>query len=294
MLEWKAFSSVVSQADWAELACILNNRQLLAGAEMQQYLNREINEEDAEFAVENIRGQISWRKTQMPAGYPFAVSGGNIIQSADWHDFLPYTFMLLLSTHDFFDETRINRWNEIAKLFERTVNAFVKLHLGNAINIGSPRIPKEAPKSFQKCINHVAIQMNESKGVSPRISWHKDGGVDVIGWKKLDERPGKIVFLVQCAAGESWRDKEMIPLESWREWIFFATKPIEVLAFPSIYFIGSYPEEEESWRFCCQGRLLMDRLRLAAFDSTGLPADLRTAIGDWCDQQLINLSRAAE
>jgi hypothetical protein len=225
VLEWTTFADPVSQADWAELSCLLRDRPNLSGPEISQFLNREIGEEDAEKIVENIKGQVAWRRRQMQNGYPFDLSEGNLYRRAEWRDFLPYTFMLLLDTHSYYEKTKIRRWNQIAKLFERLVTQSMRLHLGNAINIGSPRIPTEAPISFQKCIAHICRVVNERKGQPSRIHWHKDGGVDVIGWKKLDERPGKVVFLVQCAAGENWKTKQSVPLKSWSEWIFFATQP---------------------------------------------------------------------
>jgi hypothetical protein len=115
--------------------------------------------------------------------------------------------------------------------------------------------------------------------------------VDVIGWKKIDARPGKIVFLVQCAAGENWETKEDIPFNSWHEWILFATKPLEVLAFPSIYFAQN--QYEEAWRFRSQGKLLMDRLRLANIDSRNLPDNLRAQLDGWCGDQLAKLPGSA-
>jgi len=295
MLEWTTFPDVDSQADWAELSCFLARRRTLSGPGIRQFLSREIGEDEAETVLENIKSQIDWRSAQMPDRYPFGIIEGNVVRTHDWQDHLPYTFMLLLSMNDLFAETTIwgKQWNEAAKLFERVVTESIKLHLGDAINIGSPRLPAEAPKSFQKCVPFVCKKINERKGQPPRIHWHKDGGVDVLAWRKLDDRPGKVIFLIQCAAGEKWKTKEEIPIKSWHEWIFFATEPLKVLAFPFVFSIQN-EEKEEVWRYKCQGRLLMDRLRLAPFTTDNLPTDLRALLLSWCNDQMDKLPATRE
>jgi hypothetical protein len=295
VLEWTTFPEVDCQADWAELSCFLVRGRTLSGAGIRQFLNREAGEDEAEAFLENIKAQIGWRTVQMPSLYPFSITEGNIVRTHDWQDLLPYAFMLLLSTSGFYKGATIRggQWNETAKLFERVVTEFTKRHLGNALNIGSPRLPAEAPKSFRECVPFICKKINERKGQPPRIHWHKDGGVDVIGWRKLDERPGKVVFLIQCAAGENWKTKEEIPVKSWHEWILFATVPLRVLAFPFVFGIQTEPEEED-WRFRCQGRLLMDRLRLGSFSTVDLSTDLRTLLQAWCSNQIDRLPEIEE
>jgi hypothetical protein len=108
--------------------------------------------------------------------------------------------------------------------------------------------------------------------------------VDVVGWRKFDDRPGKILFLVQCAAGENWKNKDRIPLERWKRWIFFASRPLEVLAFPEVYSIRT-SIEGKSWLEFHEGRVIMDRLRIAVFDSRKVPTDLKLQLSNWCGEQ---------
>lgn len=288
MLEWKNFPDPVSEADWAELSCFTKNSPTLSGSEIIQFLNRQMSEENAATVLEDIREQINWRETQLRDLYPFELSQGAIVRRTRWKDVLPYTFMLLLSFHEHYEETRIKRWNKVAKMFERLVTVSIREHLGNAIRIGSPRTPPESPRSFLECIPHLCAITGEKKGTIPKMPWHKDAGVDVIGWKKLDERPGKVIFLVQCAAGGNWRRKDRVKLRRWSRMIYFATNPIEVLAFPQVYNIQNQLAEE-TWIDECEGRLLLDRLRLATFNAGSLPADLRKEILEWSGAQMDKL-----
>jgi hypothetical protein len=267
---------------------LIARKRTLSGSEILQFLNREIEENDAAVVLEDIRQQVAWRESQLLGAYPFTLSQGNMVRKVNWSSTLPYMFMLLLSFHSYYEDTTIKNWNNVAKLFESLVSVSLKLHLGNAIRIGSPRIPSEAPVSFRKCIAHVCKTIKEREGSTPEIPWHKDGGVDVIGWRRFDDRVGKVIFLVQCAAGENWSTKERVPIESWKRWIFFATNPIEALAFPFVYSIKG-PWDEASWFECCQGRVLMDRLRLAIFDSRSLQGDLKAQTLEWCKGQISKL-----
>jgi len=197
--------------------------------------------------------------------------------------------MLLISCHNFFPNTRIRKWAQISKLFENLVAVSMKNYLGHAIKIGSPR-NVGVPKGFTKCIGHVCSVLNESRGVSPRIHWKKDGGVDVIAWRPFDDRSGQVVLLVQCTSGKGWNKKICdISLRTWDRWIHFAAVPITALAFPFVFNTGS-PRSRDQWLdFSCKGGILLDRLRLASFHPIQVPPSLKQDVIDWSERQISKL-----
>ena len=92
-------------------------------------------------------------------------------------------------------------------------------------------------------------------------------GVDVISYRNIDTRKGKIILLLQCASGKNWRKKSSdIKPRLWEQLVFWTAAPSKALAFQFAYDFDS-PLAEVDWSFYSyDGGILFDRLRLALFD----------------------------
>ena len=79
---------------------------------------------------------------------------------------------------------------------------------------------------------------------------------DVIVWKKVDNRVGKIVCLVQCKSGKNWRDGHPVNIEGCKKVINLAVAPLRVFA------ISDLLNEDELFSRSSEKGLILDRVRI--------------------------------
>ena len=87
-----------------------------------------------------------------------------------------------------------------------------------------------------------------------------DEGLDFVVWKAIDNRPGKIFILGQCACGNDWEEKfDDINLEKLWKWIRPRPypDPIRVFATPHHLSDGHLREAQR------EAGLVLDRARLS-------------------------------
>ena len=273
----------ITGADWLELACLLNYPTPISKITIDSEFESETT--DPEILSSDIFRHIEWRATISP-NYPFHVSDATIYAKSGALDVLEYLFPLLLSTHDFFQETKISNWKYVGNLFELFCTASIRQLIGNAILIGNAL--GGFPSQFDKCLEEACKIMNERKGPThKKAKDFQDAGVDIIAWKTFDNRKGQIVLLVQCASGSNWRKKGGdIKRDLWSELVFWTVKPpIKVLTFPYAFDFGS-PETEDEWVFYAyESGLLLDRLRLSNFEMSKSNLNLNP-IREWSKKQM--------
>ena len=163
-------------------------------------------------------------------------------------------------------------------------------YLGSAVNTGAPR-QLGLPRTFGKCLDQICELTGEHRGPrDPLLPVRKDAGVDVISWRPLDSRPGQVILLVQCAAGEKWHDKTNdINLDVWKKLVDFAANPVKALAFPSVY-ITSTAEQEKRWiAYSWAGGILLDRLRIASWFPRSTRSPIWSEMSAWCQCQIERL-----
>ena len=96
------------------------------------------------------------------------------------------------------------------RIFEEVAaNAVSQYMGGDALRFGSPRVGSVVPVGFAEAIDYVCGVTGEGVGVrrDAMTGDEKDAGVDVIAWKAIDARVGKLMILGSCATGEDWEDK---------------------------------------------------------------------------------------
>ena len=95
------------------------------------------------------------------------------------------------------------------RIFEEISTLAAKRYLaGDAVRFASPR-KSAVPAKFEKAIDYLIRKMREGTSLkSDHITGdEKDAKVDIVAWKILDDRPGKVMILGSCATGDHWRDK---------------------------------------------------------------------------------------
>lgn len=280
LLEVPSLPTANIQADWVELSCLLGNDESISRAEMESALSQ-LGHDDPEPIINNIWGEIGWRKSVIPEHYPIDVHYNSIQRNRSWQDILSYSFMLLLATNSFYESTKLINKDKrtVSKLFERLATVAMKRYLMQSINIGSPREGR-MPKSLYQSLQLFCDFTKETMRVKPEIRHYaKDEGVDVIAWNPVDNRPGQLIMLVQCTIEKKWyRSTEKINVDTWKNIVNFVANPCKALAFP--YVCSSQWKE-----FSTRGGVLFDRLRLTLFFPMTSTLYLRKRIIDWCEKQ---------
>ncbi|WP_256007494.1 hypothetical protein [Pedobacter deserti] len=82
-------------------------------------------------------------------------------------------------------------------------------------------------------ISVVRKTIKESKGNYSTIkAATKDGGIDIITYKALDDRGNQLVCLTDATIGKNWKreKKVIVKLSRWKDWIHFKVPPITCLS----------------------------------------------------------------
>ncbi len=293
MIETPSTSETSAFADWAELACLINDYDSIAKSEIEDALEA-AQIEEVEDLVSDIWQQIDGRHRLASDFHPIEVQPTRLIRKKQWQSAYTYTFQLLISSHKLYSNTKINRlqWKKVAKLFERFATSAIEGYLpGEAINVGFPR-EGEVPKGFTNCLDYLCQRTGELRG--PIKSYNlptKDDKVDIIAWLPFpDMRTGQVMIFAQCAAGSDWKSKAgEISLELWKDYINWAAMPIMAIAFPFVCI-----DSGEWGHLSKQNRgFLLDRLRLSSIyrDRRGATTDLRKEIKNWCKRQIASVPR---
>jgi len=280
-----------AEADWAELSCLLGDKPIISRPEIEKTLD-EGNVDNPNGIIEDIWQQVQWRQTVCLARYPIAASVGRLERLGSWDGYLPYTFMLLLSSQSSYKEAEIKKgqWTKVSKMFERLVTKAIEQYVGCAINIGRPR-GNNIPRNFGECLKFLCGLTHEREMPGP-LPFHytQDGGVDVVGWKPFDNRCGQIMLLVQCCAGEKWYDKlSEVDLKTWRYLIQSAADPIKSIAFPSVYSTLESITWDNWLTYSWKGGILLDRLRIASLATIDRASDLGVQLAEWSEEQIRKL-----
>ena len=82
-------------------------------------------------------------------------------------------------------------------------------------------------------IETLRVNIREDKGNYQHLSTQaKDGGIDIVTYKPLDERGNQIICLTDATIGRNWRSEKKVgnKLRFWNQWINFKVTPITCLS----------------------------------------------------------------
>jgi hypothetical protein len=268
-------------ADHAEFAAIVRGTAVVdAGVyddRIAGILDQEAAEQDADRpawqrldlasddAVGRVAEEIQRRAQVMADAYPFEVMDGQLQYRPSRTGF--YEFCLAASCAETITK---GDFVKFPRFFERVVTLLVRSYLGTdsqALHIGSPR-EEEIGSRFMDAMK-VLHERSGDWHWSPEEGLPADGpagtgdeGVDFVVWKPIDNRPGKIFVLGQCACGDDWEEKfDDINLEKLWKWIRPRPfpDPIRVFATPHHLSDGHLREAQR------EAGLVLDRARLSLF-----------------------------
>lgn len=274
-IELKNFASLKSIADWIELKVAIDGE--ITKAEVDHFLNNNDYSGDAE-KVENYLNSI-WlelkkRNREYHEVQPMIIDKFSIETNINWKESPEYILMLILSLEG-------NGWKtqETAIIFERICKEVLEEYIGGQAKVVG--FPKKV--SVQEICNEIKEDF-----IQELPTRYKDRKLDVVGWKKIDSRNNKLLILMQCAAGNDWRDKTTeLQAEVWRDYIRFSCTPTRAFGFAHCIDDDLFFETGK------EGGVIFDRLRIYRYIKNRKKindASLRDDILGWCNERLSLIS----
>ena len=274
--------SVRRVADWIELSVSVN-RYRLSKAEVGSAIESVSGREPGESFISDVWRELLYRH-RLYRQPTFDVGERTVEPRPEVEPPIEYLACLILSLFGVRGVTR-----DPGKLFERITSKAVQGYLsGNAVVFGWPAPPDPEPgneeSQIKRKIRQVAQDLGERFVESPP-SRFKDRGVDVIGWIPFREgRSSQLVLLLQCYAGQDWKGKLPVSLESWYQYIHWSFNPIRGFAVPRILSERDWHEEST------EKGLLFDRARIINLIPDHVYArTLSAELNTWVQEQLAEL-----
>jgi hypothetical protein len=275
-------TSIRKVADWIELS-LSTGTERFSKPQLSSALERSGGSEPSEAFISDVWKELGYR--QRLYSQPVFVLGERVVERRNEIEIgNEYLACLILSLYGVRGTTR-----DPGKLFERITFRAVKAYLSaKAIVFGWPTHIEngvgDEESQIKRKIRQVAEELGERFVEAPPARFN-DRGVDVIGWIPFPEgRSSQIVLLIQCYAGQDWKGKIPVPLDSWYQYIHWGFNPIRGFAIPSVI-------PERDWHETATDKgLLFDRPRIINSLSTGTyDGELAVEVTAWVGEQLYEL-----
>ncbi len=285
---------VADLADWLELNALIGTagqaslddltRALKNGA-LGQSLGATSQEQtmQLEGLAAEVGAELAARANLAPSGYPFKLRGGSLerVRRFAGQRYSTYAFCLLLSCLPW-DQQRVSG-HFPERTFEEIACKVASRYLcGKGIRFGWPRHSSVIASRFGKAISDLSRRIGEGHpaGGSPGISLAKDAGLDVVAWRRLDSRTGKLLMFGACATGNDWKDKltDLQPME-------FCTAYLgEVWPTPAKAFFTPRIISEKDWQTSTRkAGMLFDRCRVSQLVPDLPTVKIHGNVQDWME-----------
>ena len=243
---------------------------------------------DNQFRLDIALNHMRMRMAILENLYPFEVLPYAVKKAPNCEEFA-YTALLALSPagliRNFLDVRGIAR---AAIVFEEIVDIAVKGLAGRggqSTRFGWPSSVGR-PQEFPEAIAWIGTLMGVHLGRGFRPPRRKDGGVDIIAWRKFrDGKSAFPIFLIQCTIQSDLKKKaEDIDLRNWAYWLDFARDPVPVLAVPH-----EVSGVDEDWKEISLKSLVIDRLRIVELLDDAATFNHNFIASDWQIETLSKL-----
>lgn len=147
---------------------------------------------------------------------------------------------------------------KMSDFFEELVAEAVKKYLGK--NAKSKLIDGNSEDRNGMAIKKVFTDELKEKHHPNILQNYKEGlpRSDIIAWKPIDDRYGKIILIIQCKSGKNWRKGLPVNMKVWKTNIGdFSADPIKAFAIADLLI-----EDEDVDRYSKEKGLIFDRLRI--------------------------------
>jgi hypothetical protein len=120
----------------------------------------------------------------------------------------------------------------------------------------------QSTSNLKGSIEAIRVSLMEVKGsyddIRPQA---KDGGIDIVTFKPLDNRGNQIVCLTDATIGKNWRDQKQVvtKLRYWQDYIHFKVCPVTCLSIVHIV------DEADFYQASRDNGLIFDRARIMKY-----------------------------
>lgn len=270
-IELENFNSIKSICDWTELYVALNGD--ISKAEIGHFLNNnDYPEDDIENHVNSIWVELEKRNERYDFS-PMTIDDVSIETSIVWNDYPEYILMLFLSLEGNHWQTQLT-----GAIFERICKEALEEYIGGQAKVvGFPN-----KVSVEEICNEIKEEF-----IQELPARYQDRKLDVVGWKKIDNRNNKLLILMQCAAGNNWRAKTTeLVVDVWSKHINFGCTPTRAFGFSHVV------EDDLFFDIGIEGGIIFDRLRLYRYLSNKAQFSdetLRPEVLVWCNNRIQTL-----
>jgi hypothetical protein len=260
-------SNLGVMTDWIEASVLLDDDDLsqYQVADALSELNVYNSQDFALEFLQSVWAEIDRRVGLVGEGVPFRLDGPTLGRTAEWEEVPAYTFLLILSlvpTYTGWRKIFGADYTEQGAIFE----ALTECSLRALFPMWRTHLTgwSRQNATIGELLPELVAEMGEQEGKYVALyaaEQAKDSGVDVILYRPFkDHRPGRPIFLGQCASGANWPSKIKEPdLDIWEKLIDFGQKPARAFFIPF-----SLPEEDFVPRAVQVTGMLLDRYRLLA------------------------------
>ena len=265
LADWLEMNVLVGKAGQASLDDL---RTALKASSSGQSLNATPEERaiQLESIIASVSSELASRLSLAGNAYPFRLRSSSLERKNSrpgrWRS--TYAFCLFLSYIPWGKRKIVGHFPE--RTFEEISCLAAERYLGGkSIRFGWPRVPSRLPREFGKAVNELSKRVGEGMEYKPSgaTGGEKDGGLDVVAWRTVDKRSGKLLLFGACATGEDWSDKltELQPMEFCD--LYFKDN---VSPYPAKVFFTPKIVSPHLWQtYSKRAGLIFDRCRVSAF-----------------------------
>ena len=265
LADWLEMNALVGKAGQVSLDDLRTALKVSSSGHIQN-VSPEHRTIQLEGIVANVARELAYRSTLAGRSYPFKLRGSSLERRYlnRGRGYSTYAFCLILS-HLPWDERKIAGYFP-ERTFEEISCLVAQSYLGGeSVRFGWPRVRSQLPSRFGQAVNELSRRVGEGGGYDPlgATAVEKDGGLDVVAWRTIDTRSGKLLLFGACATGADWRDKltELQPMEFCDLYFRWNVAPYPTKAFFTPRIVPS-----QLWKnYSKRAGLIFDRCRMSVF-----------------------------
>lgn len=205
--------------------------------------------------IEDIIQELERRLELYGTFIPYSIEKKSIVSLlSDKDSYLHYFYCLYYSIEGGTSSTTITN------IFEHiTDNSLKNYFCSNHSSITSTG---QNPTNLRGSIEALRLQLNEGKGNYDDISVNaKDGGIDIVTFKPIDNRGNQVVCLTDATIGKHWKSTKTVisKLGYWKDFIHFKVTPLTCLSIVHVV------EEGDFYKASRDNGLIFDRTRIMRY-----------------------------
>ena len=279
-------------ADWVEMNVLVGRAGQASLDDLRtalkassRYAQNEPSEQrtiQLEGIIGSVGNELKSRSELTRGAYPFRVRGSSLerrrLRGAGLRS--TYAFCLMLSYLPWDSKRLTGHFPE--RTFEEISCLAAERYLGGrSIRFGWPRVSSRLPKNFGEAVEGLSKRVAEGDGYKSleATGVERDGGLDVVAWRAVDSRSGKLLLFGACATGEDWTDKltELQPMDFCQLYFLGSVSPPPTKAFftPRIVPVGLWKN------YSLRAGLIFDRCRVSAYVPDLPPLKYHGDVSEW-------------